>query len=117
VETPASIGALAASAPFTRLRVAASMEWGGRVFWEDAEAQPFGEGLPDPHVAFTRGGMLVALTPEEGRVYRTNEGRVVHHSTFPGPKAPLLAVVPTAKVNEFAAFTAAGVVRVYQVPG
>src|SRR5205085_4051954 len=98
-------------------RVAASTEWGGRVFWNDAEAQPFGEGLPDPLVAFTRGGMLVALTPDEGRVYRTNEGRVVHHSTFPGPKAPLLAVVPTARVNEFAVFTAAGVVRVYQVPG
>jgi hypothetical protein len=51
------------------------------------------------------------------RVYRTNDGRVAHRATFPGGKAPLLAVVPTAKVNEFATFTAGGVVRVYQVPG
>ena len=70
----------------------------------------------NPAVGFTRGGMLVAVSAGEGRVYRTNDWKVRRAGTFDGPGKPPLAVLPTGKLNGFAVFAADGVVRVYQVP-
>lgn len=108
---------LAASAPFTRVRVAAAMTEGGVVLWEDGREQPFGEGMAAPRVAFTRGGLLIALTADEGRVYQTDGTGLKLQSPFRGPGGMPLAVVPTPRINEFAVFMPDGVVRVYQVPG
>lgn len=117
VALPRTATGLAASAPFTRVRVAATTDEGGVVMWEEGDEQPFGEGLASPLAAFTRGGLLIALARDEGRVYRTDGAAVKHHATFKAVGRPLLAVLPTPKINEFAAVADDGLVRVYQVPG
>jgi hypothetical protein len=108
---------LATSAPFTRTRLAIAHDEGGTVFWDDGQSRPFGEGLFEPAVGFTRGGALVALSKGIGRAYRTEDQQVRHHATFTGPERPPLAVVATDRLHHFATFGDDGAVRVFQLTG
>ena len=113
----APVKRMAASAPHTRPRIALATGEGGVVVWEGADTQSFGEGLSAPHVAFTRGGLLVAVSGSEGRVYGTDGARVTLAGSFRPPGPGVSAVTPAARLNEFAVFTTDGAVTVYQVPG
>ena len=115
--TPSPVRRLAVSPPHARLRVAAALEDGGMLIWHDRRAQPFAQGLADPHVAFTRGGALVAADRERGRVYRTDTGDLRHALDFGGVGPDVIALTPTDHANQFAAFTSGGQVTVYQLPG
>lgn len=113
---PRPVRRLAISSPHTRLRVAVGLEEGGMLLWPDGPNTPFGDGLTDPLVAFTRGGTLVAADAREGRVYRTDGGAPHRRGDFAGLGANPVALTPTNRLNEFAAFAADGKVTVYQVP-
>ena len=114
---PHPVTRIAASAPFTRVRLAVAMEEGGVLFWEHGDSLPFGEGMASPAVAFARDGMLVAISRGVGRAYRTDGHTVKLRSTFasfslPGPP---VAVTPTHVLNHFAIFGTDGLVRVVQL--
>jgi hypothetical protein len=116
-ELPRPAIGISAATPFTRVRIAVPMEVGAVLFWDDGDSRPFADDMPDPAVAFTRGGMLVALSAGVGRAYR-GEGKSLRlHSSFAGyssGRSPV-AVTPTDMLNHFAVFTADGVVRVLQL--
>lgn len=114
---PADVRRLAASPQHTRVRVAAAFDEGGVVLWEDGASQPFGQGLTDPRIAFTRSGFLVAAAAEGGRVYRTVDQKVVAIGSFEHGRAKPLAVLPTNVLNEFALLSEDGWVSVFQIPG
>jgi hypothetical protein len=116
-QLPGPVRSLAAAAPFTRVRVAAALQEGGMLFWEDGESRPFADGMAEPAVGFTRGGALVAVATGLGRAYRTEGKTLKLHSSFASfsPEGPPVAVTPTDQLNQFAVFTADGQVRVYQL--
>ena len=108
---------LATSSAFTRVRLAVATEEWGVIFWEHGDSLPFGEGMASPAVAFTRDGMLVAISRGIGRAYRTDGHAVKLHSTFASflPDGLPVAVTPTHVLNHFAVFGADGLVRVFQL--
>jgi hypothetical protein len=106
---------LAVSAPHTRLRVAASLDEGGMLLWEDGTTQRFGEGLFHPSLTFTRGNSLVLLDPPGGRILRTGGNDVRHLADFTADKKPVLAVTPTDTLGGYAIFYADGSVTVCDV--
>jgi hypothetical protein len=73
--------------------------------------------MPEPAVAFTRGGMLVALSAGIGRAYHCEGKKLRLHASFTSFSAnqPPVAVTPTDLLNHFAVFTADGAVRVMQL--
>jgi len=90
---------------------------GGMLFWEDGDHRPFADDMPDPAVAFTRGGMLVALSAGIGRAYRCEGKSLKLHASVTSFSAnqPPVAVTATDLLNHFAVFTADGAVRVMQL--
>jgi hypothetical protein len=114
---PGVVRELAASPPFTRVRVAAALREGAVMLWEDGEQRHFAEGLANPSVGFTRGGSPVVVTKALGRAYRTDDRSIKLHATFTGPDTDPLGVVATDKIDQFATLGPDGVVRVYQITG
>ncbi|HWE97186.1 MAG TPA: hypothetical protein VG269_24715 [Tepidisphaeraceae bacterium] len=108
---------LAVSAPHTYLRVAAAMDEGGMVFWGDGRSQSFGEGLFEPLITFTRGGMLVAADSLAGRIYATDRGSVRRRGDFTFSGGRPISLLSTNKLDEFAALTSDGAVTVFKIPG
>ena len=78
-----------------------------------------GEAMTDPVLAFTRGGMLVAVSRGLGRAYHIGGGSARLHSAFTSPttERPPVAVTSTDMFNHFAVFTADGTVKVFQLTG
>lgn len=120
LEMPNPIFALAVTTPFTRLRVAVSLDEGGVLMWPTPPQRlmrcNFGEGMARPMVAFTRGGALIAATKEEIRIYSTENENLRILANSPGPGKNPIAVVPAEGLNEYALFLENGEVLVQQAP-
>jgi tetratricopeptide (TPR) repeat protein len=98
--------------------VAAAMDEGAVLLGPGGTAHPFADDLSEAHVAFTRGGVLVAAGGGGvGHVYQVDAGggRPRRRGGFEVP-GTLVALTATNRRNEFATFDAGGKVVVYQVP-
>jgi hypothetical protein len=98
------------------LRVAAAMNEGGVVLWSDGQNQGFGDGLFDPLITFTRGGILVAADSAAGRIYATDRRSVRRRGNFTVSGGRPIALLATSKIDEFAALTSDGAVTVFKIP-
>ena len=119
VDLPGKILSLHGSPPLTRARVAAGLEQGAVLYWDDYEERsaPFATELAAPVVQFIEGGWIVAASANECHVCRTTEkNRISWEARLSHRHGPLLAVLPTARPDRFALFAADGVVAIYQVP-
>jgi hypothetical protein len=102
-------------------QLAASMQEGGVLLRDVGRNDAFGEGMEDPRITFTRSGLLVVADARSGRVYHTGAWGAprqspVRRGEFAGLGPGLIALTPTQRLDEFAAFTDDGKVTVYQVP-
>ncbi len=96
--------------------VIAALQDGALRLGPDGSQSLFADGLAEPIVASTRGGMLVAANATEGRIYQADADTCRCVGTFAGIGTGPLAVSGTDKLNEFATFTSDGTVTVYQIP-
>jgi tetratricopeptide (TPR) repeat protein len=111
------IQSLIASAPLTRVRLAATFTEGGALVWpNERHVEPFGHGLFDPKTVFTRGGCLVALGRGEGRTYHPEQLRLRHGMTFDVADDIPLAIAPTSSLQAFAEISRTGLLRVLEIP-
>lgn len=107
---------LAASVPQANMSIVAAMSEGA-AFWQlDSRPQVFADGMFEPFVTFTRGGLIAAADEHDGRVYRVEEAGIVLKGHFTVPGKSLLALTRTSQLDEFASFTTDGTVTVYKVP-
>jgi tetratricopeptide (TPR) repeat protein len=119
VNLPGRILGLHGSRPWSRARVVAALEQGAVLYWDDYldRCSPFATELLAPALRFIEGGWLVAASAEECHVYRTGENyKICWEANLPHRQGKLLAVLPTARPNQFALFGADGTVALYQVP-
>ncbi len=116
-EMPATILSLTASAPFSRTRLAATFAVGGAVFWDEADAgeiRPFATDLVQPVAGFIRGEKLVAAAAGQCEVYHTAGRNVRLETRFDHGGGSPLAVLATARANQFALMMTDGRVLVYR---
>jgi len=113
IDLPRPVASMAGSPPFTVVRVAAAFDEGGVMIWPDGRQQLFGQGMADPRIGFTRGGLLIAVARGEARVYRTDGFKVRLQASFPVEGSPPIAVCPARKLDEFGLISADGLVRVF----
>ncbi len=105
---------LSGSAPHSRIRVAASFEEGGVVFWKDTQQmRQFGYGLNCPRTAFTVTGKLIAADESKIEIYDTSLNRLSLAASLESPGDPL-SVMPFAR-NHFAVFCTDGQLSLYGV--
>ncbi|HYF50596.1 MAG TPA: hypothetical protein VEJ63_14385 [Planctomycetota bacterium] len=115
-ELPSKAVALAISAPFTRLRIAVSLENGGVLFWpQENKQEKFAVGLTRPAIGFTRGGELIAATKEEIRIYQTESARLQIIATTAGPGHQPVSVLPATRIDEYALILENGDVQVFRI--
>jgi len=100
----------------SNVHLAAAFDEGGVLLHGDDAYTPFADGLFDPQIAFTRGGVLVAADGRIGRTYRIDSGKPRWRGDFTSPGPSLLAITPTTQLDEFATFTMDGKVTVYKLP-
>lgn len=117
IDLPGPMIAMAASPALTRARVAIAFDTGGAMLWTDGTLQRFGQGMEEPKIAFTRGGLLVAVAAGEARVYRTSGSRIELQASFPLDGPAPLAVCAATKLEEFGVIGADGAVRVFALSG
>jgi hypothetical protein len=116
IELPSSIGRLAASRPWTRQRIVASLEDGGVILWGDAPDAPqarFGEGLGNPYTCLTRGGLLVAAADGVLEVYDTRDTRLSLLAMKAEPSFQPRGLVATDHSEQFAMLREDGTVLVH----
>jgi hypothetical protein len=117
VRLPDTAIQLIGSAPHTRARIAVAMQQGGLILWGDhaaAPRTPFASDMPEPRIALTHGGLLVAASKDEIDVYRTAENQLRLHVRVPGNGATPLAVAATHCANEFAIIYLDGRVAIHR---
>ena len=83
----------------------------------DGTVRRFADGLADPLIGFARSGAAVAVGADAGRVYHVSGQGLRLAREFPGPGAGVVAVTGTDQLDEFATFTAGGVVTVHRATG
>lgn len=118
-ELAGMILSLAGSQPHSRPRIAAALEQGISLLWDDYDqghVQTFAEDLEAPVVAFTPSGWLVAADAGHCRVYRTGEHTVRLEASLPAPSAAPLAILNTSHPHQFALLMRDGAVEVYEMP-
>jgi tetratricopeptide (TPR) repeat protein len=119
LDLPGSVQGLYGSAIHSRQRVAATLERGGAVIWDDYDykrIEVFARELETPLATFTRNGFLVAASREECQVYQSQERKLAFHATAPGSKTDPLAVLATDHAAQFAVVDGDGLVTVYGIP-
>ncbi|MDP9173721.1 MAG: tetratricopeptide repeat protein [Planctomycetota bacterium] len=106
--------ALIASPAFARVRIVATMSEGAAIFWPDSAHQEIvGDSLFDPVAGFLQNGMLVLMSADAGRAYRTSDGKTTHIASFPGcGKHPIALLIPQQE-DTFAVVMVDGTVNVY----
>ena len=119
IDMPGKILGLHGSAPLSRARVAVALEQGAMLYWDDFQerSSPFAGELAAPVVQFIEGGWLVAAAEKECHVYRTAENyKLRWEANLPHFHGAVLAVLPTARPDQFALFTANGIMALHQMP-
>lgn len=118
VDLHSPIYALAGTPPNTRSRVAASLEQGGVIFWDDSPdgtQQSFSPSLSQPKIACNRGGMLIAASGRSGEVYATQDLKVRLEAEVEFP-SDVVAVTSDISPNRFSVLLQSGEIRQYEVP-
>ena len=111
------IHSLVGSVPLARVRLAAAFAEGGAVLWPgERHVEHFGQGLFDAKIAFTRGGLLVAVGRGEGRTYHTDQLKLRHGITFETQDQIPLALALTSSLGAFAELSPGGLLRVLEIP-
>ena len=107
---------LAASDELVRARVALGLEEGGVVYTNGVDSEPVAEGMDCPLLGFTRGGILVATTRSEARVYTFADRRPEYLHSMPGLGIDATmrgaALLPTSNMDELAVVSPTGQVQV-----
>ena len=118
VEFAQPIMSLSGSAPFTLPRIVLSFPNGGSVLWDDFEGEhpvPFGEDLSNPLTCITRHGHLIAVSGEMIEVYDTRGKTVRYESQRSRGISKPIAVLPSARDNQFSIVSENGEIDVYDL--
>jgi hypothetical protein len=119
IELPRPILSLAGSAPHSQQRVAAMMEEGAAMIWDDqsgAATELFAHDLVRPVGTFTPHGWFVAASQERVEVYRTKDHKLVYKAGAPGGASAPIAVLPADHADCFAVVDESGGVAIYRIP-
>jgi len=114
---PGKVGAIVSSLPNMETRIAASMEHGGMLFWDDIEEGSgfqFATDLKFPRVTFNRGAFLIAAADRRCEVYSTQKKVLTHLASF-DLNQPVAAVLPGVKPNEFGVVSEKGQIDLYRM--
>lgn len=108
VEMPSRILSLSATIPNSLIRLAVTLEEGGRILMTGSswpQQIKFAEGLVDPIATLTNDGHVVAASRGVGRVYDLYRGQLRHLGDFAAPDVAPLAVLSTGTARQFAVAT------------
>jgi tetratricopeptide (TPR) repeat protein len=120
LELPAAIRKIIGSEPLTRARIAVALERGAvllfAVHWH-AEPVRFAKEMPEPQIALTRGGWLIAGSQDEIEIHSTRDGKLQFQGRSRHQAGSLLAVVGTHDPHQFALVARNGRIEVYDIRG
>lgn len=111
------IYALAGTPPNTRSRIAASLEHGGVIFWDDSPdgtRQKFSPEMSKPQIAFNRGGLLISASGRVGEVYATQDSKLRLEAEVEFPDH-VVAVTSDISPNRFSVLLKSGKIQQYEV--
>ena len=117
VMVPSYITGLRAAQPFTRSRVAVTMELGVLLHWLQGGGEFLvAEDMVHPSACILRNGALVVARGQRLRVYRTDDIPTMTCDVELSGMSPVLDVVPGYAPNQFAVFTERGALSIYSLP-
>lgn len=119
MELPARITSLVGSAPHSRPRVAAMMERGVAMIFDNLAApivECFARDIETPVGAFTAQGWFIIASANRCEVYRTQHDNVVFKASADLNLEGPLSVLTTDRADRFAIVDKSGHVAIYDIP-